>query len=181
MIYEAPSFDIGLSAKSLMKKAVCLLERDERKDVAMLYSKYVNDSYPSKAIWKALALIYNEFSGNRKDYIYLKSMEPQELNRIYDSVNVPDEFWERTTVHIRNLEEEGLIFESLLPIIPSVTQASLVLHGQFDPVFCDQQRNIFIEYASKAKMIVFEESAHFPRLEEPEKYTKEVINFILKN
>ena len=73
-----------------------------------------------------------------------------------------------------------MIFETLLSIIPLVNQPSLLLHGKFDPVLCEHQKEYFMENAPASKTVIFEHSAHFPRLEEPQKYRDEVVSFVLE-
>ncbi|MFC4404086.1 alpha/beta fold hydrolase [Gracilibacillus xinjiangensis] len=82
VIYEAPSFDLGLSAKSLIKNAISLLEKESKMNYLTEYTRYMDGSSSSKEIWKALGNIYKELSGEKKDKLYLKSLEPCELNHI---------------------------------------------------------------------------------------------------
>ncbi|MCJ7842794.1 alpha/beta hydrolase [Lederbergia sp. NSJ-179] len=181
LIFEAPSFNIGLSAKSIIQKAINQFEIENQKEYIFQSKRYLEDATSSKELWGSVGKIFKDFLGEKKDYLYLKSLTPDELNSIYEESGVSDELWQRTQIHTYKIEEEGKIFESLLPIISLVNQPSLLLHGKFDPIFCEKQKNIYIEKAPNSKIIVFENSAHFPRLEEPQKYTEEVINFILES
>jgi proline iminopeptidase len=175
VIFEAPSFDLGWSAKSMIQQALPFL------DTGHEYNQYINEiSYSTKELWHAIEKIYNEIGEENKDSIYLKSLEPHELNSIYEKAQLPDGSWERTLLHTTKLEEEGMIFESLLPLLPLVKQPSLLLHGKFDPVLCKHQKEYFMENAPASKTVVFAHSAHFPRLEEPQKYRDEVISFVLE-
>ncbi|WP_417897759.1 alpha/beta hydrolase [Bacillus haimaensis] len=175
VIYEAPTFDLGLSSKSMIKRALLLLDTEHE------YNRYIQqDSYTTKELWHAIGKVYQELGEEKKDSIYLKSFEPHELNSIYEEAQLPSELWGRSQKYTQKLEEEGMIFESLLPIIPLVRQPSLLLHGKFDPVLCEQQKEYFMENAPASKTVVFEHSAHFPRLEEPQKYQDEVASFVLE-
>ncbi|WP_226682856.1 alpha/beta fold hydrolase [Sutcliffiella horikoshii] len=175
VIYEAPTFDLGLSSKSMIKRALLLLDSEHE------YNRYIQqDSYTTKELWHAISKVYQELGEEKKDSIYLKSIKPHELNSIYEKAQLPSELWGRSQTYTRKLEEEDMIFESLLPIIPLVKQPSLLLHGKFDPVFCEQQKDYFKENAPASKTVVFEHSAHFPRLEEPQKYRDEVVSFVLE-
>ncbi|WP_010199954.1 alpha/beta fold hydrolase [Bacillus sp. m3-13] len=174
VIYEAPTFDLKLSTLSMIKRALLLLDPEHE------YNRYIQqDSYTTKELWHAIGKVYQEL-GEKKDSIYLKSFEPHELNRIYENAQLPPENWGRSQKYTHMLEEEGMIFESLLPIIPLVKQPSLLLHGEFDPVLCEHQKKYFMDNAPSSKTVVFEHSAHFPRLEEPQKYRDEVVSFVLE-
>ncbi|MCG1023479.1 alpha/beta fold hydrolase [Sutcliffiella horikoshii] len=175
VIYEAPTFDLGLSSKSMIKRALLLLDAEHE------YNRYIQqDSYTTKDLWHAISKVYQELGEEKKDSIYLKSIKPQELNSIYEKAQLPAESWGRSQKYIQKLEEEGMIFESLLPIIPLVNQPSLLLHGKFDPILCEHQKTYFMKNAPSSKTVVFEHSAHFPRLEEPQKYRDEVVSFVLE-
>ena len=175
VIYEAPTFDLGLSSRSMIKRALLLLDSEHE------YNRYIQqDSYTTKELWHAIGKVYQELGEDKKDSIYLNSIEPHELNSIYEKAQLPSELWGRSQTYTQKLEEEGIIFESLLPIIPLVKQPSLLLHGKFDPVFCEQQKEYLMETAPESKTVVFEKSAHFPRLEEPQKYCDEVVSFVLE-
>nr|WP_240951729.1 alpha/beta hydrolase [Bacillus sp. RO2] len=175
IIYEAPTFDLGLSSKSMIKRALLLLGPNHE------YNRYIQqDSYTTKELWNAIGKVYQELGEEKKDSIYLKSFEPYELNSIYEKAQLPSELWGRSQKYTQKLEEEGMMFESQLPLIPLVNQPSLLLHGEFDPVLCEHQKKYFIENAPASKTVVFEHNAHFPRLEEPQKYRDEVVNFVLE-
>lgn len=174
VIYEAPSFDLGLSTKSMISRAIRLLDGEHE------FNRFINESYSTKELWHAIGKVYREIGDEKKDSIYLKSLAPRELNSIYESASLPEGSWERTQSHTKKLEDEGLIFESLLPLIPTIDQPSLLLHGKFDPVLCEQQKKYFMKNAPEGKTVVFEHSAHFPRLEEPQKYRNEVLSFVLE-
>lgn len=175
VIYEAPTFDLGLSSKSMIKRALQLLDPEHE------HNRYIQqDSYTTKDLWHAIGKVYQELGEEKKDSIYLKALEPHVLNSIYENAKLPAGSWERTQLFTKKLEEEELIFESLLPLLPSVKQPSLLLHGKFDPVLCEQQKDYFTANSHDGKMVVFENSAHFPRLEEPQKYRDEVMSFVLE-
>ncbi len=174
VIYEAPTFDLGLSSRSMIKRALLLLDSEHE------YNRYLQDSYTTKELWHAIVTVYQVLGAEKKDSIYLKSIKPHELNSIYEKAQLPSESWGRSQTYTQKLEEEGMIFESLLPIIPLVKQPSLLLHGKYDPVLCEQQKECFTETAPASKTVVFENSAHFPRLEEPQKYRDEVVSFLLE-
>lgn len=70
------------------------------------------------------------------------------------------------------------IYVSLVPKLPNLSQQSLLITGQFDPVCCEEQQLAFKQKVKNSSVVIFERSGHFPRIEEPDKYTSEVIKFI---
>lgn len=177
IIYEAPCFDLGLSVKSMFKAAITTLKRIEKEELIPEFEAYIQgDWIVSELIgkWSSFCSRIGEYN---KDLIYLHRVNPEYLNHIYNQDGIEDEMWKRSQLHTTKLFEEGLIMESILDILPSLKQESLVLHGKYDPVFCTYQKDKFMELEN-GKVIFFNDSAHFPRIEEPLKYLKEVLSFI---
>lgn len=94
------------------------------------------------------------------------------------AIRSSNDMWSKNQVHSQKLQEEGLFFENLLPKLSGLTQPTLLLAGAYDPVCCGEQKRVYLEKVQDGRLVMFDRSAHFPRLEEPEKYTKEVLNFI---
>jgi proline iminopeptidase len=181
VLYEAPSFDLGLSMRALLKKAKTYFESSESCDTehAVQCDTYLQNCSSTEELWNAWRDVIR-LLGDRKDYIYFHGIEPQEYNRIHEAANIAAELWQRTQLHTRKIEEDGKVFTSLLPLLSEVTQPSLLLHGALDPVCCTEQKERFERDCANGRVTVFDNSAHFPRLEEAEKYTTEVLKFILE-
>jgi len=66
-----------------------------------------------------------------------------------------------------------------LRVVAIDQQPGLLPYGRYDPV-CGEQRAYLARHAPRGRVVVFEHSAHLLRLEEPERYTREVVRFILE-
>lgn len=111
--------------------------------------------------------------------VYMRGIDPKVYNEIIDRAVPSRDMWGRSKQHLNKLEDEGVLFENLLPKLTELTQPSLLIAGQFDPVCCEEQRAAYAVKTSKGQTVMFEHSAHFPRLEEPDKYTGEIVRFIM--
>nr|WP_243866950.1 alpha/beta hydrolase [Paenibacillus sp. BK720] len=180
VLYEAPCFDVSSSMESLIKRAYELY-RDINLNDAEEIRKILRKSFGAKELWEAIGPVFQILGSDHKDRLYLHSIDPMEFNEIYKDPSIPEENWSRSRTHSASLEIEGRFFESLIPLFPSITQPSLLLHGQYDPVCAEDQKTAFIEKTPHAEIIVFENSAHFPRIEEADKYTRAVEQFILSH
>lgn len=177
VIYEAPMFDSTLSMKSLFRFALPLFEQENQADYFQECQKYIHGTYSSSELWNAWLQIGNQL-GDKRDYVYFHGIDPLEYNKIFDNPEVTEELLNRSYIHGRRLQEEGAFFESLLPLLPSIQQPSLLLSGKYDPVCCEEQTRAFKDLTPNRRIIVFEDSGHFPRIEEREKYTSELLKFI---
>lgn len=136
--------------------------------------------YEAGELWDLWATVIQKL-GKYKDEVYFYGIDTEGYNRVYDGKSFTGEQWSKSGTHTTLLAKEGRLFESLIPLFPSLRQPSLLLHGTYDPVCCEYQREAFLDQIPNGEMVVFEHSAHFPRLEEAEKYTNVVKRFLLNN
>ena len=84
----------------------------------------------------------------------------------------------KTAVHCRKIREEGLIYQSFRPYLNEIDLPSLLLTAKHDSVCGEDARGYFLRNAPKGSTYEFQDSGHFPHLEEPEAFTKAVTNFL---
>lgn len=173
IIYEAPSFDIAMSSRSLFLKALDLLDVNDLESIAEC-NRFINGNYNASELLEAWGLVSKKLEHNR-ELIYFHENH-LERDIIFDQY--PAELWEKTYIHSIKLFQEGKINNSLIAYLEKVNHPSLLIHGKYDPVCCNQQYEEFINKSPNRKVVIFEQSAHMPRLEEPTKYTEVVTEFI---
>lgn len=178
VIYEAPMFDPTLSMKSLFRRALPLFEQENQADQAQKCVQYIDGSFLPKELWEAWIHI-GSLLGNKRDLVYFYGIDPNGYNTIFENIELTEEQWGRSRTHGGRLQEEGKFFESLLPLLAQVRQPSLLLSGKYDPICCEEQTRVFRDVTPNGKIVIFENSGHFPRIEEPDQYTDEVLKFIL--
>lgn len=179
VLYEAPCFDVKSSMESLFSKAFDLARNKQLESADEIRANLLEGRSP-KELWEALGPAF-QILGKHKDSLYLRSIDPDEFNQIYNEPSITEESWSRSQAHSTSLVKEGRFFESLIPLFSSITHPSLLLHGKYDPVCCEHQRTAFKERSPNADIVVFENSAHFPRIEEADKYTSIVEKFLLSD
>ena len=68
--------------------------------------------------------------------------------------------------------------DNLLPMLPRISAPMLLINGAYDPACSRHQIQSIMRHTPKVTQAVFENSGHFPRLEEAEKYTDTVLAFL---
>lgn len=71
-----------------------------------------------------------------------------------------------------------MMTDNLLPVIPRIAAPMLLINGKYDPACTRNQIEYIMNNAQNVTQAVFEDSGHFPRLEEAEKYTNTVLSFL---
>lgn len=115
--------------------------------------------------------------------MYMHSIEPdayfscfeecyRELEADEDAVD------QKGLVHLAKLTEAGDMFIDHRPEIKVNQNPALLLNGRFDPVCVEEDRIYFTENAPNGKLVVLENSAHHPRLEQKEEYLQAIFEFM---
>jgi|GEM_PF-287986 len=180
IIFETPCFDARASMRSLIAKAHEMYQALEHPEGAVLCNSYLSCSHTPLELWQAWGRI-GQGLGAKRDNIYFHGMDPDCYNSKIDLQITDASMWAKNRVHAAKLEAEGKFLDSLIPELFKLSHPSLLIAGRFDPVCCETQRQAYMEKVKGGRMVVFEESGHFPRLEEPERYAQEVIQFVLSS
>lgn len=70
------------------------------------------------------------------------------------------------------------MLDNFMPMLQKITLPILLLNGRFDPVSTERQIEYMKNKEQNLTQIVFMNSGHFPRIEEAEKYTNAVLEFL---
>ncbi|GAB6926237.1 alpha/beta hydrolase [Paenibacillus sp. JCM 10914] len=179
VIFEGPCFDVRSSMRTLIRAAATYYDSQRNREKAGRCLDYLEGQYTAQELWHAWGEIGSAL-GMRKDEIYFRGIQPESYHTLVDRI-VPDSaMWEKNQQHVLKLEEEGMFFENLIPELPALSQPSILLTGRHDPVCNEEQRQAYLEAVPSGSVVLFERSGHFPRLEEPVKYTEEVVKFVIR-
>ncbi|MFF2014714.1 alpha/beta fold hydrolase [Paenibacillus sp. NPDC058177] len=176
VIFECPTFDFSWTSKSLLRRASSVFlslgdpnKSAECKSLATsdLQSKELFDQY----------LRLGEELGEKKAEIY----RVNNLTSI-DYSAYTDEEWElfadRTEIHLNRLREEGRMFESIVPLLSTLSVPSMLILGEADPVTCDSHIQAYDQISNGNKIMV-ENCGHTPHAERPDLYGLIVSTFLL--
>lgn len=120
---------------------------------------------------------------------YLHGISFEEYWRSMDTSGITDEMWAKGEQHLTKLLEarpapdgsppsKVRMTDNLLPMLPKISAPMLLINGAYDPACSRHQIQSIMSRAPKVTQAVFENSGHFPRLEEAEKYTDTVLAFL---
>ena len=178
VIYECPSLDFILSAKSIASFFIPYFKGINSDEGVDNCAKIINKDYADKKsvftdMWHVLNLVKDE-----KERQYLHNISAEELNASYPRQDIPDECRGRGMICFEKIVQSDEFYNDYLPCLKEIKQPSLLLVGKYDPVCCETQRDYFRQFAVNGKIVEFENSGHFPRIEEPHTYTDSIINFL---
>ncbi|MBP2898879.1 alpha/beta hydrolase [Escherichia coli] len=177
IVFETPCFDVLRATKSIISTARIYCIKNQRSQGIELCNYYLNKDHSAKVMWNALGEVFQAL-GEDKDILYVHGITPQHYNEMIDSKISSNHMWDKNIIHNQKLQDKGEFFENLIPRLSEISQPTVLFTGAYDPVCCIEQQKGYLDHIKNGTIINFERSAHFPRLEEPEKYTTEVLKFI---
>ncbi len=120
---------------------------------------------------------------------YLHGISAEEYWRSMDTSGITDEMWAKGEGHLKKLLEAGpaqgdssgkrvTMLDNFLPMLLKTNLPILLINGKYDPACTKYQTEYLTKNVRNLTRVVFENSGHFPRIEEPEKYTSTVFSFL---
>ncbi len=68
--------------------------------------------------------------------------------------------------------------DNFLPMLSKITTPMLLINGKYDPACTKNQIEYIMNNTQNVTQAIFEESGHFPRIEEAKKYTNTILRFL---
>lgn len=175
---------------------------ENAKGIAQYYLDEYYSSHPeeTEGLAEAKAILEKDYTGREGESVtdilkaqsfvkekrvtmYMYSIQPEDYFHVFDEcfreLDV-DENWvdEKMLFHTMKLMEAGEMLEDHRPKLDANQQPALLLVGKYDPVCREKDRKYFREHAPQGKVVVMENSAHHPRLEDKETYLQAVFDFM---
>ena len=178
VIYDCPSWNFVLSAKSIASFFIPYFQRINSEESLnncqkIIDKDFINSSEVFGDLMSMLTMIKDP-----KERNYLHGISFEEYQVYWEQDNIPENGWEKGNVHFQKLVDAGEIFNDYLPYLKELKQPSLLLVGKYDPACGNEQRDYFKQFSVKGSIIEFQNSGHFPRIEEAQAYTKSIIEFL---
>lgn len=177
VLFENPTFDFDSSGRELLRGAA--EEYRAIGDTANAEASAAAAAAPTepRETWRQFSRLTRGL-GAQRDNLYFHGPDKTLFNRLVPASNLPSEMWSRGNEHQRLLQADGQIFNSLKPRLPELSHQTLLVRGAYDRVIAPDQLEAFAA-DPRRKIEVFSQSSHFPRFEEPDRYTEVVTNFVL--
>lgn len=178
LILDCPSLDFIDSSKSTadyLSDYVLESGDNEAKD---LLHKLKTTAYTDKTvIFDLISLLGHIKDMKLRNYLHGITYEEYVKNAYTEAV--PDEMWAKSDTHLTKLIDEEKMIENFLPMLKDIHKPLLLINGLYDPACSENQIKYIKENIENVRQVIFENSGHFPRIEEPAKYTQCVIDFLV--
>lgn len=177
ILLECPSLDFIDSAKSTAEYLREYFTKIDKTVAVELCDKIKNTQYTDKTVAEDLMTLL-DYVEDMKIRNYLHNITFEEYLKYMEDDTVTDEMWGKTGNHVMKLMEEGKMFHNFLPLLFKAGKSVLLLNGKYDPACSLKQINYMKSNVKDITQVIFEESGHFPRIEEPQKYTNSILEFM---
>ena len=189
IILECPSLWFEDSARSTAEYLSEHIHGLNDGQAVKLWEKVRFADYQDKTevVWDLSALLGYVTDMELRFYLHGITLEEYEMSM--DTTDIANEMWSKGEQHLKKLleaqpepagsaQKKVMMTDNLLPVIPRIAAPMLLINGKYDPACTRNQIEYIMNSAQDVTQSVFEDSGHFPRLEEAEKYTNTVLSFL---
>ena len=189
IILECPSLWFEDSARSTAEYLSEHIHGLNDGEAVKLWEKVRFADYQDKTevVWDLSALLGYVTDMELRFYLHGITLEEYEMSM--DTTDIANEMWSKGEQHLKKLleaqpepagsaQKKVMMTDNLLPVIPGIAAPMLLINGKYDPACTRNQIEYIMNNAQNVTQAVFEDSGHFPRLEEAEKYTNTVLSFL---
>ena len=189
IILECPSLWFEDSARSTAEYLSEHIHSLNNGEAVKLWEKVRFADYQDKTevVWDLSALLGYVTDMELRFYLHGITLEEYEMSM--DTTDIANEMWSKGEQHLKKLleaqpepagsaQKKVMMTDNLLPVIPGIAAPMLLINGKYDPACTRNQIEYIMNSAQDVTQSVFEDSGHFPRLEEAVKYTNTVLSFL---
>ena len=189
IILECPSLWFEDSARSTAEYLSEHIHSLNDGEAVKLWEKVRFADYQDKTevVWDLSALLGYVTDMELRFYLHGITLEEYEMSM--DTTDIANEMWSKGEQHLKKLleaqpepagsaQKKVMMTDNLLSVIPGIAAPMLLINGKYDPACTRNQIEYIMNNAQNVTQAVFEDSGHFPRLEEAEKYTNTVLSFL---
>lgn len=191
MILDCPSLFFEDSARSVAEYLGEHIESHKNREESELCEKLKTTDYQGQnaCVYDLITLLNDCTDMQLRNYLHGVSYE--EYQKTMDTSEITNEMWAKGDRHLEKLLEKPLVqkeshmqrvtmLDNFLPMMKKISLPVLLINGKFDPACTKRQIEYMLSNVQNITQIVFENSGHFPRIEEAEKYTNVVLDFLAK-
>lgn len=186
VILECPSLYFEDSARSVAEYLSEHIHSLNNRQASELCEKMKSKDYEGnqEVVYDLISLLGYVTDMQLRNYLHGVSVE--EYQQSMDTTGITNEMWAKGDRHLMKLldaKPEGssqkrvVMTDNFLPVIQRITLPVLLMRGKYDPACTKYQAEYVMSHVQNAAQVVFENSGHFPRIEEAEKYTETVLRF----
>lgn len=191
IILECPSLCFEDSAKSAAEYLTEHINSLNNETASALCTKIKSTVYRGgkEAAFDLMDLL--NYVTDMKLRNYLHGISFEEYQMCMDTNEITEEMWAKANRHLMKLldtqpmQEDSYtkrvtMLDNFLPMIQKITLPVLLINGKYDPACTKYQMEYILNHVSDITQITFENSGHFPRIEEADQYTNTILGFLGK-
>lgn len=173
VIFENPPWDMELATRTLVEAALPVLHELGKDDGA---AALLAETGPATIkMWDERIKLVQRL-GDRRMRVYLG---PDSQDLLLPADELPEEIQSRAGRFAEEITRTPGFIESLVPCLDRLTQPSLLIKGEHDPITSAEEITLFQSHVASGTYRLFEGVGHFVHAEAPEDYTKLVTDFVL--
>lgn len=189
VILECPSLFFEDSAKSTAEYLSDHINSLNNNQAVKLCEKIKFTDYQDKTevVFDLLTLLGYVTDMKLRNYLHGISFDEYQMSM--DTTDITDEMWSKGERHLMKLLETQphtndslqkmvLMTDNFLPMLSKITTPMLLINGKYDPACTKNQIEYIMNNTQNVTQAIFEESGHFPRIEEAKKYTNTILRFL---
>ncbi|MGB8957019.1 MAG: alpha/beta hydrolase [Tumebacillaceae bacterium] len=180
LVLEAPSFDLGLTFRSNLRKAAGLFANAGHGELRDACLALAASDLPTAELAQAQNEPLSQL-GELWAEMFIHGADKDITNRVMAEAPFEKELLSRAGQQSKKLYAEGRLFESLLGHLDQIHVPTLLVRGASDPILSDDQVQAFQEKVPHGQIVVFANSGHVPYAEEADRYAETVTTFITQH
>lgn len=188
MILECPSLWFENSAKSVAEYVTGYIDSLQIEAASKLCEKIKATDYQGRPEIALDLIALLNYVTDQKLRNYLHGISYEEYQKSMDTNGITEEMWSKGNQHVMKLlempmqndssEKRATMLDNFLPMIQKETLSILLINGRYDPACSRYQIEYMLNNVQDITQVTFENSGHFPRIEEAELYTDTVLGFL---
>lgn len=180
LVLEAPSFDLGLTFRSNLRKAAGLFDNAGKGELRDACLALAASDLPTAELAQAQNEPLSQL-GELWAEMFIHGSVKDITNRVMAAAPFEKELLSRAERQSEKLYAEGRLFESLIGQLDRIHVPTLLVRGVSDPILSDDQVQAFQEKVPHGQVVVFANSGHVPYAEEADRYAETVATFITQH
>ena len=181
VIYVGACWDYGMAARAGVIHVMPYFHKINSEEGFKKCLEFINSNFETRK--EAHDFFRTSIVPLVKDYreICFFHKSEEEIKNIptrhFNSPPNPEDAVQKDYIHRQKIREGGEIYNDFYPYLNKTDKESLFIFGKYEPI-CVKEQDCYLKNAPKGRIVEFNNSGHFPYIEEPQKFTETIIDFM---
>jgi proline iminopeptidase len=178
LVFDDPTFDIAASDRAMLEMLAEGYDRAGMPDPAAEARAAALRPMTPRECWQTFSRMGAALGTARRLDLYAHSLAPGYFFQWMRDSGLPEENWLRGSgPSQQTLWKDETVFESLVPRLHELRAPMLLLKGRYDFNTSQDQLDAF-KALPNGRVVTFENSAHLPWAEEPDRFADVIRRFV---